>query len=92
MNKRHTGKCCVCGEIRDLSFEHIPPKSAFNNDVKFIAIDFIDWIQNDGDYKIGKKIRAGLGSRTLCRKCNSLGGKYAREYKEWAIEGTKILK
>lgn len=92
MSKRRTGKCSVCGMIKDLSFEHVPPKSAYNKDRTFEAIDFIKWIQDDGNYKIRKKIRGGIGSQTLCKKCNNLGGKYAREYKEWTEIGVEILK
>ena len=27
----HPGYCKICGEFRDLTAEHIPPKSAFNS-------------------------------------------------------------
>lgn len=90
---RRTGKCCLCGKVRDLSFEHVPPKNAYNyRDSIFEAFDFMDWIQEKGTWKKRKKIRGGLGAYTLCRSCNSLGGRYAREYKEWVNKAIKILK
>jgi len=27
----HTGECCICGKIGKLTFEHVPPKAAFND-------------------------------------------------------------
>lgn len=91
MNRR-IGKCCLCGEIRELSFEHIPPRSAYNRDGTFEVIDFMEWIQEKETFKKRRKVRGGLGLFTLCRKCNSLGGRYVREYKEWVDKGIEILK
>ena len=34
--QKHIGKCNLCGEVQQLSFEHVPPKSAFNNTPVFI--------------------------------------------------------
>ena len=31
MRKKTIGKCALCGRIGELSFEHIPPKAAFNS-------------------------------------------------------------
>lgn len=30
MAKRVKGTCCICGQEADLTFEHIPPRAAFN--------------------------------------------------------------
>lgn len=90
---RRTSKCCLCGKIKDLSFEHVPPKNTYKyRDSVFESIDFMDWIQEKGTYKKRKKIRGGLGAFTLCIGCNNLGGRYAREYKEWVNKAINILK
>jgi len=31
MAKRPKGVCCLCGEVKRLTYEHIPPKSAYND-------------------------------------------------------------
>lgn len=31
MRVKHNGKCHICGSIGPLTFEHIPPESAFND-------------------------------------------------------------
>lgn len=83
MKNKHTGNCCLCGKFRELSFEHFPPKCAHNSNGTFEAFDFMDYIQEKGTWKNKKKVRGGLGAYTLCRSCNSHGGRYAREYKDW---------
>ncbi len=30
MSKTHFGECCVCGQRKNLTFEHIPPRKAHN--------------------------------------------------------------
>lgn len=92
MNMGRVGKCCICGNFRELSFEHFPPKSAYNKGRIFKVVDFMDWNSDKGTWKRKKEIRGGLGAYTLCRKCNNIVGRYAREYKEWVDSAIKILK
>jgi hypothetical protein len=74
----------------ELSFEHVPPKSAYAyNKVDFESIDFVDYNSRKGTWK--KISRGRLGAYTLCKKCNNIVGGYAREYKEWVKKGVKIL-
>lgn len=38
--KKQYGKCVICGKDADLTFEHIPPRAAFNKDsVKTYTVD-----------------------------------------------------
>ena len=30
MHAKHFGKCALCGKLKELTFEHIPPNKAFN--------------------------------------------------------------
>lgn len=91
MKQKKMGKCCVCGRYGELSFEHVPPRSAFNKG-QYVAIDYMSWIQSNGTWANSKKVSGGLGAYTLCRKCNSIGGRYGREYKEWAVKFKDALK
>lgn len=86
-----TGKCCICGKVEELSFEHFPPKSAYNKGRIFDAVDFMDWIKDKGVWKKKRRISGGLGAYTLCSRCNNIAGRYAREYIEWVKKAVKIL-
>jgi hypothetical protein len=86
-----TGKCCICGKVEELSFEHFPPKSAYNKGRIFDAVDFMDLIKDEGVWKKKRRISGGLGAYTLCSRCNNIAGRYAREYKEWVKKAVKIL-
>ena len=41
MAKKVYGKCCICGENKKLTFEHIPPRAAFNS-FGIKLYDFLD--------------------------------------------------
>ena len=60
------GECSVCGNIGRLSFEHIPPRSAFNN--KPIQIqNHINLFEKES-FLFGKGtcLNKGLGAYSLC--------------------------
>lgn len=60
------GTCHICCENKKLTFEHFPPRSAFN-DSKVM-------------YK-GELMQRGLGKKTLCADCNNkMGSFYLHEY------------
>lgn len=82
------GRCHVCGEIRKLSFEHVPPKAAFNSRPVLLA-NFQDLIDNGPEpIKRGKTQQRGAGGYTLCEKCNSLTGHwFGPSYVEFAHQG-----
>ena len=63
--------CHICGQHKKLSFEHVPPKAAFNdnpilrtNFEKVLASENLDELQ-------GKVQQRGSGAYTLCEKCNN---------------------
>lgn len=65
-NHTINGVCHICLKESKLSFEHIPPRSCFN----------------DGKAKIGQKIsQRGIGDYTLCESCNNkTGAWYVKDY------------
>ena len=82
------GKCQICGVVGPLSFEHVPPESAFNSRPVFLGD-----IKKQLDAKTvlplkgGKQCQRGSGAYTLCGKCNSNTGHwYGSAYAEWAVQ------
>lgn len=87
--KSKTGICKLCGKETELTFEHVPPRSAFND--KTINIyrgeDIFDYIKCDEVDKIDmmnvkhKISQKGSGDYYLCASCNNfIGAKYNNEY------------
>ena len=64
--KINEGICHICCNYKKLSYEHIPPRKAFN-DIRV-------------KYK-GKTLQRGLGGYTLCEDCNNkMGAYYLNEF------------
>ena len=87
MNK-HYGKCALCGQECELTFEHIPPRAAFNNiPSKYYSAQEIlnrhgkmPWDFSGLKYT---KQQRGSGAYTLCAKCNNLTGTwYGNDYQD----------
>lgn len=79
------GRCRVCGRLDLLTFEHVPPRSAFNDStVLFSTIE--QWTASDRDgRKRGTYQQGGAGGHVLCGQCNNDTGRwYASEYVRWA--------
>ena len=89
--KNHFGKCALCGKECQLTFEHIPPRKAFNwMPAKPITgekiVDNKDrifpWDIEGIPYSNQQK---GMGLPTLCSDCNNnTGAWYGNEYVEFA--------
>lgn len=92
---KEKGICRLCGEEKDLTYEHVPPRSSFNKHTKFVSIDFMEYIQTDdiiNNPPKGKIRQGGIGYNSLCSECNSfLGSKYVDAYKLWCQAGAQIL-
>jgi 5-methylcytosine-specific restriction endonuclease McrA len=78
------GACHLCGTFGPLTFEHIPPSSAFNNrrlleaDIhKLMRSDLLEDLRNPK----GNISQRGSGKHTLCVRCNNdTGGWYGGAY------------
>lgn len=88
MIKSNYGVCHICGQERDLTFEHLPPRKA-NNDSRAKAIVGDELIQhiagNDKPWDFSKRkyknLQKGMGLYSLCQECNNnTGTNYADEY------------
>jgi hypothetical protein len=86
------GKCCICGIYGPLSFEHVPPRSAFNNK-PVIKARFDDVVGLGPDEIIkGKGQQQGAGDYTLCPRCNNnTGSWYGKNFVDWCYQGYEIL-
>lgn len=92
------GVCRICKEFKELNFEHIPPRSAYNKNSRYYSIKFNEYFENLEKYlkkelKPKSKIeQGGMGAYCLCESCNSfLGSKYVREYKKFAEIAMSII-
>ena len=90
---KKTGKCRLCGKTRKLSFEHVPPESAFNS--KPVFFQDYENLHDKSSYVYGKRKQSlrGAGGMYLCVSCNNNSGSwYANDYKEFAEIGMYVLK
>jgi len=91
--KKKTGICHLCGGYGELTFEHIPPRSAFNKTPVHVT-EGIDVIGENGDLDEIKGIiyQGGYGKNTLCEKCNNnTGSWYGPAYADWVWQGLGYL-
>lgn len=93
MKTRH-GTCAICGEQKPLTFEHIPPRSAYNDrTVKVFRGDkALARLVDDLEGERGQLQQKGAGNQVTCAECNNKSGRwYAREYAAWVERGLGIL-
>jgi hypothetical protein len=93
---RPVGRCCICGVTTALSYEHVPPKSAFNSSRVFVANSkrlfgpefYEQYFLPKGTYD-----QKGTGGYTICEKCNNNPGSwYVPSYVKWAHQGMRYLR
>jgi len=86
------GPCHICGKIGTLSFEHVPPKKAFNS-YRVIKGNWQDEITLGPDAKIKGPIeQKGAGFYTLCERCNNITGHwYGHRFVDWCYLAMELL-
>src|SRR5690348_901160 len=83
------GQCCICGEKEvKLSFEHVPPRKAYN-DHRIFETNIQEMVRGKWDGQAipaqGKWVQGGAGRYTLCEWCNNVTGSwYGTPYITWA--------
>ena len=84
--------CHICGQHKRLSFEHVPPKSAFN-DNPILRTNFEKVLASENlDELHGKVQQRGSGAYTLCEKCNNdTGAWYVNAYARWAEQAMRLI-
>lgn len=86
------GTCHICGAYGELTFEHVPPQSAFNMH-RILQADVWKLISRGNlDEPRGRIQQRGSGAFTLCKSCNSRTGSwYGTAYAEWARQAMSII-
>ena len=88
-----TGQCSICGVVDKLSFEHVPPSAAFN-DQRIFEQNLQEMLkaEEEGRKPKGKWAQRGAGRYTLCERCNSTTGSwYGTTYVSWARQAAELL-
>ena len=91
----NNGECCICATVGKLTFEHLPPRAAFNDRRVFEAkIDELlggKWIPGEAITE-GKYVQRGVGRYSLCAKCNNdTGSWYGTAYVDFARQAMILL-
>jgi hypothetical protein len=92
MSKKHIGRCALCGIEKELTFEHIPPRMAFNaiptktvsGDALYNSIseERLPWDVSGLPYK---NQQGGMGVFSLCKQCNNdTGAWYGNDYVQFS--------
>src|SRR4051794_40253187 len=88
-----TGRCNVCGAFGKLTFEHVPPRSAYNSE-RAQMYDYGEWLSlaSTGRGRYEQQQR-GSGYYALCNVCNNVRGGdwYIPEYELWVAAGAEII-
>ena len=98
MNKKPIGICHICGQTKELTFEHLPPRSTGNKgNIK--CYDHDDLLQA---YLSGKQpltsckysqSQGGYQLATICENCNNTTGSYyVRSYTDFSKSMVSALK
>ena len=85
---RHTGPCRLCGQVATLTFEHIPPHAA-GNDQPARGILSLPMLTSDAPLVFPRSgwtpSQRGVGGYVLCDPCNNMvGTRYVPEYAAFA--------
>lgn len=89
------GECHICGAITELTFEHVPPRAAFN-DRPVVNTPFERLLKaEDLDDLVklkGPQSQKGAGGYTLCASCNNdTGAWYGNAFVDWAYQALHII-
>lgn len=94
-HRKVKGTCRLCGTHGPLSFEHVPPEKAFNNQPVVISTikHALGLRLSDEEAEPFEGIsQRGAGEHTLCENCNSkTGGWYGGAFVEWCRQGLEVL-
>lgn len=87
------GICHLCGADGPLSFEHVPPRAAFNDrPVLFHTLEQNMELGPESDPRSGEISQRGAGAYTLCGRCNNKTGRwYGSRFAAWCQQGMETL-
>lgn len=88
------GICRICGEPRELSYEHVPPRCAFNQTpARMYSLEQWVILESGGPAQYRDQQR-GSGYVTLCEECNNRrGGRWSvPDFCLWARTGDAAIR
>ena len=86
--KKVNGVCHLCGNEGKLSFEHVPPESAFNNRRVYSYTVFGPYGLTKADIQ-----QSGVGAHTLCEPCNNdTGAWYVPALSKFVVQVDNLVK
>ena len=81
---KYFGRCRLCGQEKELTFEHVPPKAVFNNTPlrRYNGMEVLDNPEGFKKHNLrSQKYNRGSGGYYLCKDCNSFfGSEYNETY------------
>ncbi|OJT16413.1 hypothetical protein BO221_50395 [Archangium sp. Cb G35] len=82
----------MCGKEGPLTFEHVPPRAAFNNrPIVLSTFEALMGLDLEAPIK-GRTQQRGSGDFTLCQPCNNQTGLwYGNAFVHWTYQGMRIL-
>jgi hypothetical protein len=86
--------CRLCGLTKALTFEHVPPRAAFNKFPRFyppaqeVLARETQGTPLSGNVTLEPR---GAGAYTLCADCNGRCSRYAQHFIEWAIAWSEAM-
>jgi 5-methylcytosine-specific restriction endonuclease McrA len=82
IDRHKTGHCAICGVEGPLTFEHVPPKSAFN-DRAVLLETLAEMLRRE----VPRETK-GVGAYSLCERCNNRTGSiYGTTFVDWCRDG-----
>lgn len=80
LNRPTTDCCNICGIVKPLSEDHVPPKFWNNHKAKRFSLAFGTLDPEQAKNSFPYKANNGIAYRSICSECNSkLGGSYDKE-------------
>jgi hypothetical protein len=86
------GPCHICGVVTNRSFEHVPPRSAFNEHPVWELRGDVVFRADLDNLPRGVQQQRGSGEYTLCEPCNNeTGAWYGRAFASFTWQAAEIL-
>jgi len=101
--RKVSGDCKICGEHGKLSYEHVPPEKAYNDNRFYYQYSmavltaneklfFENSLGSDKLKRLARKKQGGIGFHTLCMKCNNhTGSWYGSDFVSWTHQSMAII-
>ena len=89
LKKEREDVCNLCGQIKHLTWDHVPPKAAGNINEVNVNTLFTGLPTED---KYQKRYQSGIKFRTICDKCNNdILGNYDMAYKNFIAKIVQLM-